>query len=125
MRSLAFTHIAEHVNQIRHLIPSKTTRDGRGDRQALNITEIILDQNVYCWSWDLFGMYMSFLSQKTLRQKGHYSPIGLLRGSTNWMDRSELSKPRNTVLTTVTDAPRKLPRHFRGMSQGPDDRVFP
>ena len=77
--------------------------------------EIILDQNVCGWSWDSFGMYTSLASWKALRHQGHYWPLGLLWGSTNSMDRLELNKPQNIVLTT--DAPRKLAGHSMPKTQ--------
>ena len=59
--------------------------------------------------WDFPG--------KSTRVGCHCLLQGLLWGSTNSMDRLELSKPQNTVLTMVTDASRKLAGHSTPRTQ--------
>ena len=73
-RPLTFTHLVEQESD-KTPDPQQDHVGMRGETDKLSCLprmEIILDQNVCGWSWDSFGMYMSFASWKTLRYQGHY-----------------------------------------------------
>lgn len=74
-RPLTFTHVVEQESN-ETPDPQQDHVGLRGETDKLSVClprmETILDQNVCGWSWDSFGIYMSFASWKALRYQGHY-----------------------------------------------------